>query len=114
LTGARINLDVARLAQLGQEGWPHLPPATQLRRELPHELDQILLKAMSYQPEERYASCEALEEALGDVASRYDLEATEKTIAQWVRERLKVKIVNVSTSDPDQIFPRVQMAVPKR
>jgi serine/threonine protein kinase len=113
LTGARINLDVARLAQLGQQGWPHLPPPTQLRRDLPFELDQILFKAMSYQPEERHATCEVLEEALGEVATQYDLVATDKAIAQWVQERLKVKIVNVSTSDPGQIFPRVQMAMPK-
>jgi serine/threonine-protein kinase len=113
LTGARINLDLARLAQLGQRGWPHLPPPTQMRRDLPREIDQILLKAMSYQPEERFESCEALEESFAYVASKYDLEATDKVIAQWVRELLKVKVLPPMTSDPDQIWPRVQMAVPK-
>ena len=61
LTGHGVNLDLAALAHLGVENWPHLPPPSSLRAQLPPELDGILLEAMSFDREKRPADCAALE-----------------------------------------------------
>lgn len=88
LTGAQVNLDLAALAHLGTEGWPHLPSPSQVRPELPRELDDILLAAMSFERERRPADCAALEAAFETVAKRYQLECSDKDIARWVQREL--------------------------
>lgn len=88
LTGAQVNLDLAALAHLGTEGWPHLLPPSQVRPELPHELDAILLTAMAFERERRPADCAALEAAFEAVAKRYQLECSDKDIARWVQREL--------------------------
>lgn len=88
LTGAQVNLDLAALAHLGTEGWPHLPLPSHVRSELPRELDDILLAAMSFERERRPADCAALEAAFETVAKRYQLECSDKDIARWVQREL--------------------------
>ena len=51
LTGHGVNLDLAALAHLGVENWPHLPLPSSLRPQLPAELDGILLTAMAFERE---------------------------------------------------------------
>lgn len=88
LTGSQVNLDLAALAHLGTEGWPHLPLPSRVRSELPRELDDILLAAMSFERERRPADCAALEAAFETVAKRYQLECSDKDIARWVQREL--------------------------
>lgn len=89
LTGQQINLDLALLAERGREGWPHLTPPSQVRPELPVELDAILWKALAYEAADRYADCSQLEEAFESVATKSGQIASEKAVAQWVEELLR-------------------------
>jgi serine/threonine-protein kinase len=84
LTGSEVNLDLANLFHLGTEGWPHLPLPSQLRPDLPKELDGIVFKALAFEPEQRYPDCAALEEELERVVAAHGAAASEKQIAQWV------------------------------
>jgi serine/threonine-protein kinase len=84
LVGREINLDLAMLAHLGRAGWPHLPKPSVVRDELPAELDEVVFKAMAFERDDRYASCEAFEQALAEIADRHGLSATDKVIAQWI------------------------------
>jgi tRNA A-37 threonylcarbamoyl transferase component Bud32 len=84
LTGQEINLDLAMLAHLGKQGWPHLPPPSQLRPELPTALDAVIFKALAYEKEDRYPTCAAFEEALDKVADVLGVQASDKGVAQWV------------------------------
>jgi serine/threonine-protein kinase len=88
LTGGEINLDLAMLAHLGRQGWPHLKPPSEVRPELPRELDAIVFKALAYDKEERWDSCAAFEEALEAVAEKHGLAASDKVVAQWVNEAI--------------------------
>ncbi|HUQ08016.1 MAG TPA: serine/threonine-protein kinase [Kofleriaceae bacterium] len=88
LTGAAVNLDLAILAQLGLEGWPHLPMPTTIRPDLPVELDAILIGALAYQAAGRPDSCAALEEQLAAVANRHGLACGDKEIAAWLAGEL--------------------------
>jgi eukaryotic-like serine/threonine-protein kinase len=88
LTGAAVNLDLAALAHLGTEGWPHLPRPSALRPELPAELDDILLTAMAFDRAQRPADCAALESQFEHVAKRYQLECSDKDIARWAHAEL--------------------------
>jgi hypothetical protein len=98
LTGRVINLDLAMLAHLGREGWPHLQPPSAVRPELPPELDGVVLRAMQFAREDRYASCEELELALAEVVDRHGLAVTDKAIAQWVREDLALRPARAATA----------------
>jgi hypothetical protein len=88
LTGRQINLDLAMLAHLGREGWPHLPPLSRERPELPAELDAVVFRAMAYAREDRYPSCEAFEAALAEIVERHGLGASDKAIAKWIAGEL--------------------------
>jgi hypothetical protein len=92
LSNVRINLDVFRLRAMGKQGWPHLPPLTQFRPDLPPQLEPIVLKALAYEPADRFASCELLDQALGEVAGRHDLVATRKGIARWVQDLMSAEL----------------------
>jgi serine/threonine-protein kinase len=88
LTGETIDLDLANLAHLGKQGWPHLTPPSQVRPELPAELDDVVFKALAYDREDRYPSCAALEDALEAVAEKHGLGATDKQLVQWIEGEL--------------------------
>jgi hypothetical protein len=90
LTGAAVNLDLAILAQLGLEGWPHLPLPSTLRPELPAELDAILIGGLAYLPSGRPDSCAALEDQLTTVANRHGLACGDKEIAAWLAGELRL------------------------
>ncbi|MDB4962904.1 MAG: Serine/threonine protein kinase [Myxococcales bacterium] len=89
LTGQGVNLDLAALAHLGVDNWPHLPPPSSLRAELPPELDEIVLGAMKFDRERRPADCAALESQLEIVMKAHNLSASDKDIARWVETELR-------------------------
>jgi hypothetical protein len=88
LTGHGVNLDLAALAHLGIENWPHLPLPSSLRPQLPAELDALLLGAMSFAREKRPADCTALEGELETIMKKYSLVCSDKDIARWVTTEL--------------------------
>ena len=90
LTGHAVNLDLAALAHLGIENWPHLPVPSSLRAQLPIELDAILLGAMSFDREQRPADCYAFEAAFETIMKKYGLAATDKDIARWVASEIEL------------------------
>jgi hypothetical protein len=89
LTGHAVNLDLAALAHLGVENWPHLPPPSSLRPELPRELDPIVLTAMAFERERRPADCVAFEAQFETVMKQYNLSASDKDIARWVEFEMR-------------------------
>ncbi len=89
LTGHAVNLDLAALAHLGVENWPHLPPPSNLRGDLPRELDAIVLTAMAFERERRPADCVAFEAQFEAVMKQYNLTASDKDIARWVESEMK-------------------------
>lgn len=89
LTGHAVNLDLAALAHLGVENWPHLPPPSSLRPELPPELDTIVLSAMAFDRERRPADCAAFEAQFETVMKRHNLSASDKDIARWVESEMR-------------------------
>jgi tRNA A-37 threonylcarbamoyl transferase component Bud32 len=88
LTGHGVNLDLAALAHLGVENWPHLPLPSSLRPHLPTEIDQIVLGAMTFDRERRPADCAAFEAKLEGVMKAHNLSASDKDIARWVESEL--------------------------
>ena len=88
LTGHAVNLDLAALAHLGVDNWPHLPPPTSLRPELPPELDQMLLAAMAFERERRPADCAVFEAMFEAVMKQHNLSASDRDIARWAESEL--------------------------
>jgi serine/threonine-protein kinase len=88
LTGHNVNLDVAALAHLGIEKWPHLPLPSAERPQLPVELDSIILGALSFERERRPPSCAALGASFEGVAKRYNMATSDKDIARWVSSEI--------------------------
>lgn len=86
-SGGPVNLDLVALAARGIAGWPHLPPLAGQRPDLPPELDAIVVKALAYDPQQRYEDCAALEADLRAVGARVGL-AEDKAIGAWVRGEL--------------------------
>jgi serine/threonine-protein kinase len=92
LTGHAVNLDLAALAHLGVENWPHLPLPSSLRANLPPELDEILLVAMAFERDKRPADCAALGAQLEAVMKRHHLSASDKDLARWVEGELRLLV----------------------
>jgi serine/threonine-protein kinase len=97
LTGQAVNLDLAALAHLGVDNWPHLPAPSSLRAQLPPELDAILLRAMSFERDKRPADCAAFEATLEQVMKQHGLSASDKDIARWAAAELAM----LSSAPPD-------------
>jgi serine/threonine-protein kinase len=87
-SGQLINLDLALLAHLGRQGWPHLRPLVEVRPDLPPELGKMVWQALSYAREDRYPSCRAVAEALDVVVIGYGLAASDRVVAEWVEAEL--------------------------
>ncbi len=90
LTGHGVNLDLAALAHLGVENWPHLPLPTSLRPQLPAELDGLLLGAMAFERDKRPANCAVLESQLEAIMKQHGLTCSDKDIARWVTSELQL------------------------
>src|SRR5262249_57822288 len=73
VTGQGVNLDLAALAHLGVENWPHLPLPSSLRAGLPAELDELLLHAMAFERDRRPADCAAFEATIQAGMQRHQL-----------------------------------------
>jgi hypothetical protein len=89
VTGHAVNLDLAALAHLGVENWPHLPLPSSLRASLPQELDELLLGAMAFEREKRPADCAELGASFEAVMKRHGLSASDKDIARWAESELR-------------------------
>ena len=101
LTGHAVNLDLAALAHLGVENWPHLPPPSSLRPELPFELDKIVLRSMSFEREKRPANCAEFEALLEGVMKQHNLSASDKDIARWAESEMRMMGVQLSGTMTD-------------
>ena len=88
LTGHEVNLDLVALMPRGVEGWPHLPPPSHIRPDLPADLDSLVIGSLSFDPEGRPASCAAVEHELERIATRYGLHASDKDVARWFNAEL--------------------------
>jgi serine/threonine-protein kinase len=88
LVGAEINLDLEALAHLGVEGWPHLRPLSQLRPDIPADIDGLVFKALAYDREARYPTCAAFEDAIDEFATRHGLVASDKLLVQWLEREI--------------------------
>jgi serine/threonine protein kinase len=84
LSGMPVNLDLAILAQKGRDGWPHLAPLSSVRADVPPALEEIVMRTLAYEPQDRFADCAALESALEGVAALCPARAGSKTIAEWI------------------------------
>ena len=98
LTGHAVNLDLAALAHLGVENWPHLPLPSSLRPQLPAELDAVLLGAMAFERDRRPADCLVFEETIAAIMKQHGLSATDKDIARWVDGELRQLIPSYQSS----------------
>jgi hypothetical protein len=97
LTGRGVNLDLAALAHLGIDNWPHLPAPSSLRAELPPELDEMLLSAMAYDREKRPADCATFEDRFAALMKKHGYSATDKDLARWVATEIELLVPPLAT-----------------
>lgn len=95
LSGRHVNLDYVALAGRGLQGWPHLPRLVTLRADVPVALDDMILKALSYERGDRFADCADFERALQSVARAVGM-ATDKDLGGWVRAELDARTAKTS------------------
>jgi serine/threonine-protein kinase len=104
LTNRPINVDFVALAHLGIDNWPHLPLPSTTRPGLPEELDKIVFGAMAFDREKRPLDCAELEAQLDAVMQAQHLAASDKDIARWLNDELRMLTPSqqeaVVTSEP--------------
>jgi eukaryotic-like serine/threonine-protein kinase len=103
LTGREVNLDLVMLMPRGIEGWPHLPPPSHVRPELPAELDRLVLACLAFDPEHRPGSCEIVEHELEQIAARYGWLASDKEVARWMVAELAAMPPRIVASQSDAV-----------
>ncbi len=83
-----------------------LPPSTH-NRSVPAELDTIVLRALSRDPNERYDSAAAFREDLLEFRAKYQLAATHREIGSWIDWAFSVAEASTEYSLPhDRIETR--------
>lgn len=60
------------------------PPPSAKNREVPPELDAIVLKGLAKEPERRWSSAAEMRTALAELAVRHRLHATSREVAGWI------------------------------
>ncbi len=60
------------------------PPPSAKNREVPAELDAIVLKGLAKEPDRRWSSAAEMRTALAELAVRYRLHATSREVAGWM------------------------------
>ena len=88
LSGVEVNLDLAALFQRGTAGWPHLTPLSELRGDVPPELERAIFRALAYERADRFADCAAFEAVLEAIAARHTPGASQRMVATWVESTL--------------------------
>jgi tRNA A-37 threonylcarbamoyl transferase component Bud32 len=88
LTSLEIDLDLARLAQYGTRGWPHLPPIRNARPDVPPALEQLLFRGLAYAAADRPSSCAELRAELVRIAAESGWAAGDAEVAAWVQAEL--------------------------
>jgi tRNA A-37 threonylcarbamoyl transferase component Bud32 len=91
VTGCSVNLDLAALAHLGVDNWPHLQAPSKVRPQIPPELDPLIMSAMAFERDRRPADCAVFEAAIEAIMKANTLVATDKDIARWVAEGLAMR-----------------------
>jgi tRNA A-37 threonylcarbamoyl transferase component Bud32 len=86
-TGQRVDLDLLKMIRQGLDGWPHLALPSQVRPDLPRELDSIVWRALAYDPSARYPDCRALAADLEAVLVRLGTIASAGALGEWLRAR---------------------------
>ena len=64
-----------------------VPPPSNYRPDLPRELEEIVLKALSNKPEDRYPTAETFRLALESFAARSGLRTSSTTLADYVKQQ---------------------------
>ncbi|NJM90845.1 MAG: protein kinase [Myxococcales bacterium] len=83
-----------------------LPPST-YNRSCPQELDAIVLRALSRDPNERFESAAAFRDELLDLRAKYQLAATHREIGSWIDWAFSVADASTEYSLPhDRIETR--------
>jgi eukaryotic-like serine/threonine-protein kinase len=85
-----------------------LPPST-YNRSCPAELDAIVLRALSRDPNERFDSAAAFRDELLDLRAKYQLAATHREIGSWIDWAFSVAEVSTEYSLP---VDRVDLSSP--
>ncbi len=98
VTGHGVNLDLAALAHLGVENWPHLPVPSSLRPQVPFELDKLLMGSMSFERDKRPADCAVVESAVEAIMKQSGFSVSDKDIARWVASELA--LMTSTPNDP--------------
>jgi serine/threonine protein kinase len=60
------------------------PPPSLLNSDSPHDLDEVVLRALAKDPAERWQSAREMREALSKVASRYRVYADARVVEAWL------------------------------
>ncbi len=94
LTGTRPFEGDTEVATLQKVRQADVPPASDLRSEIPKELEQILAKALSLSPANRFDSCGAFQVALSRTLSQQSPEFTSASLAEWMRDLFSADITH--------------------
>ncbi|HSK03805.1 MAG TPA: serine/threonine-protein kinase [Kofleriaceae bacterium] len=70
-----------------------IPPPSELRPDLPPELEAIILKALALQPEDRYQTADEMRAALERFAANTRLQTSTTALADFLRTELGVRDV---------------------
>ena len=98
ITGTTVNLDLNRMLALGMENWPHLPRLAELRPSAPAALEAIIFKALSFDPNDRHASCAELERDLDRVMQDFGWSVNGKRLGQWITSELNERDLRRATT----------------
>ena len=88
LAGYQVNLDLEKLAHMGIVGWPHLRSLTQVRFDLPPDVDALVFRALAYDRNDRYPTCAEFENAIEAFATRYGVVIGDKVLVQWIEAQI--------------------------
>jgi hypothetical protein len=92
LTGERLFLGESDFATLEKIRSADVPPPSKMNPEIPPVLDQIILKALAREADERYQWASEMQEALQNFLLIDDALFNAKSLSGWMREQFAVEM----------------------
>ncbi|HNK44713.1 MAG TPA: serine/threonine-protein kinase [Pseudomonadota bacterium] len=86
LTSERLFMGESDFATLEKIRNATVPPPSTINKEIPPELDRIILKALARDPNERYQWGSEMHDDLADFAAQFEPVYNAKALATWMRE----------------------------
>jgi serine/threonine protein kinase len=103
LTGRRLFPGDNQIQLLQEVRDPKIDPPSSVNPEIPKQLDEVIVKALSRSPDDRYQTARDFDRALDKALTKSNLRATAADLESWLKDNLPPRKIEPLPKEGDEI-----------